>query len=351
MMTTINSCRLLGSLAAVIAGFGFSLPANAVSSCTTPDASVTITTCFFDLTAAPSTTQSPTSAVLNGGIFRVPAIDSELGQGFIVGTGVFQPFLRIQEQGNGSADGIESGFNTDGRAGVGQAAKELDNHDKGGTNWNHSIKLSDIPTITVCDGGGSTGSNCHQYYEFLLDINEQGNDTNAGLSLDEFKLFVAGVGDITGSSAKGSCAPDSTNGGSFALCGATEVYDMDQTPGGDASLLLDYRNFSGSGNGLDLQTLIPVEKFSGVASNSYVYLYSKFGATDQKCKHGSGADYPCQTPGGPLSSAAGKLDYSADAGFEEWSIRKKIPLPATALMIGLGLVMMGLTQRRRPQMV
>ena len=72
------------------------------TSCKTPDSNATITTCFFDLTASPSSTQTPKSAVLNGGIFRVPAYNDELGHGFIVGTGHWDPFVRIQEHGNGN---------------------------------------------------------------------------------------------------------------------------------------------------------------------------------------------------------------------------------------------------------
>src|SRR5438552_2267735 len=100
------------------AALGVVADSRAASSCSTPDLGPSITTCYFDLTSAPSTTQTPVSAVLNGGIFRVPDPNSDLGQGTIVGTGVFQPFLRVQEQGNGQADGSESGFNTDANVSV-----------------------------------------------------------------------------------------------------------------------------------------------------------------------------------------------------------------------------------------
>jgi hypothetical protein len=326
---------------------------NALStSCATPDTSSTITTCFFDLTASPSSTEPPASAVLNGGVFRTPAQDASLGHGYIVGTGVFQPFVRIQETGNGN--NISAGHNTDGRDGVGPAAKELDNHDKGGSNWNHSIKLSDIPTITVCDGGASTGTNCKNYYEFLLDTNEQGNSPNSGISMDEFKLFTAATGDIHDSTG----ADDTKGKTAFALTGATLRYDMDAGPGGDASILMDYRNFSGSGNGVDLQALVPVANFAGVASDSFVYLYSKFGWTAAQCQQNNNQDSPCMTPDGSggggttispknAKTPAGSLNFAADAGFEEWSIRKitRVPLPSTLLLLGIGLA--AVAYRRR----
>lgn len=337
------------------------------SSCSTPDtydptkpitSTNKLTTCFFDLTGSPSSTQTPASAVLNGGIFRVPGQTGDLGLGTIVGTGVFQPFVRIQDQGNAGSNGIniEGGYNTDGRSGVGQAAKELDNHDKGGSNWNHSIQLKDIPTITVCDGGGTTGTNCKQFFEFLLDINEQGNTPNSGLSLDEFKLFTAATGDITADTGY-----DGTTGFSnFQLTGATKRYDMDASPGGDASILMDYQNFSGSGNGVDLQALVSVDNFKDASGNllsgdTYIYLYSKFGWTGNQCQQEKiknnpetwGAS-PCMTPdgttgdgktvaaGGSTRSTVGTLSFGSDAGFEEWSIRTKVPVPATLLLLGVG---------------
>lgn len=336
----------------------------AASSCATPDAnSPTITTCYFDLTASPSSTAPPASAVLNGGLFRVPAQDGALGHGFIVGTGVFQPFVRIQEPGNGNpaSNGIQSGYNTDGRDGVGQAAKELENHDKGASNWNHSIKLSDVPKVTVCEGGGATGNNCKNYYEFLLDTNEQGNSPNSGISMDEFKLFTAATGDIHDFTG----ADDTKGYTNFQLTGATLKYDMDAGPGGDASILTDYRNFSGSGNGVDLQALVPVENFAGVAANSFVYLYSKFGWTDNLCHQNNNQDSPCKTPDGTpgpgksispaiAKTPAGSLNFQADAGFEEWSIRKSlvpshVPLPSTFLLLGIGLA--ALAYRRRPSTI
>ncbi|WP_137936290.1 hypothetical protein [Chitinivorax sp. B] len=323
--------------------------AGAPSSSTCPgtfDASGNVlTTCYFDLTAAPSSTQTtPPNVMLNGGIFRVPDPDGTLG-GMVVGTGVFDPFVRIQTS-KGYAkcqpNCSEQGFNTDGRTSPPGNGTILDNHDKGDSNWNHSITLGQIPKITVCDGGGSTGTNCQQYYEFLLDMNEEGNE-NSGLSLDSFKLYVAGKGDILSNSVTDAgCAPDTSPNGTFKLCdGATEVYDMDNIPGGDASLLMDYTNFSGSGKGVDLQALVPVSNFAGYTADSFVYLYSKFGETGSKCTVAANKSSPCQTPNGALGSKAKSLTYGSDAGFEEWSIRRfsDVPIPSTALLIGLGMML------------
>src|SRR6266550_63300 len=69
------------------------------------------------------------------------------------GTGVLQPFVRIQ------AKPTEEGYNTDGTI-------EFDTKDQAGSNWTHSITLSQVPIVTI---GGV------QYREFLLDINETNN--------------------------------------------------------------------------------------------------------------------------------------------------------------------------------
>src|SRR5215208_2189090 len=66
------------------------------------------------------------------------------------GTGVLQPFVRIQ------AKPTEEGYNTDG-------AIEFDTKDHQGQNWTHSITLADVPIVTI---------NNIQYREFVLDINE-----------------------------------------------------------------------------------------------------------------------------------------------------------------------------------
>ncbi len=328
-----KSLGIFGLLFGMAAGLGSAYAANP---CATPDSgSNPPSTCYFDLTASPSSTPNPTGVLLNGGLFQVPAQDGSLGKGTIVGTGVFQPFVRIQQ--HGANQTIEEGFNTGNTAAKGPN-RVLDDHDNGGSNWNHAIKLSDLSTVTV---------NGHQYYEFLLDINEPGN-YGSGLSLDAFKLYVAGQGDITSYNLTGDL---SSGVPSFQLGGgASKVYDMDQVPGGDASILMDYNNFSGSGNGVDLQALVPVENFDGAAQDSFVYLYSKFGVVDSNCKpNGNYKPSPCLGPDGtPISAHAGSLNYGSAAGFEEWSIRaKQIPLPSTALLLGVGMLALALGRTKR----
>jgi hypothetical protein len=91
-----------------------------------------------------------------------------------VGTGVFQPFVRIQQNGDGNCKRPlhESGFNTDGTA-------RFETKDAGASNWDHSLLLSNIGTDTV---GGV------KYRIFALDINEANNSTDRFLSLDKLQV-------------------------------------------------------------------------------------------------------------------------------------------------------------------
>jgi len=141
------------------------------------------------------------------------------------GTGVFNPFVRIQN------NGTEKGYNTDG-------SPEFDT--KVGT-WTHSIKLSDIPVIN-----GKIG--------FLLDIDQSQGGDNRYLSLDVMKIYLA----------------DSGNLDSYASGLGTLIYDL-----GDNWVKMDNTLFGpGSGTG-DVRVTIPTNP--DWSSDKYLYLYSEFG--------------------------------------------------------------------------
>lgn len=197
------------------------------------------------------------------------------------GTGIIDPFVRIQMNGN------EEGYNTD--------SANLLYDEKRGT-WTHSVLLSAIRTIPI---GGI------DYEEFLLDINEQAGKRSL-LSLDKLMIFQESVPDL------------SVPVGQLASLG-TLAYDLDQ--GRDNWIALEYRLNPGSGWG-DMYAYIPTSLFTG--AGQYVYLYSAFGY-QRGYESGAGfeewaTDPPPPGPVVPLPAAfvLGMLGMGA-AG---WRLRK-----------------------------
>lgn len=222
------------------------------------------------------------------------------------GTGVYDPFLRVQ------ANNVEEGFNTNYGSPydpVGSHSAPLD--DKPGI-WTHDIQMKDLAVKTV---GGI------DYYVLTLDINEPNNYPSSLLSLDELRLYTSATGMRN------------------TLAGATLRYDMDASisngAGGwvDQDVYLDHSLQEGSGHD-DMEVLIPTTFFAGASGNDYFYLYSKFGAT-----------------GGAFGA-----DFQSGDGFEEWSvIRGTAPPPpppsaaepTTLLLLGGGLLGMVAARRRK----
>jgi hypothetical protein len=148
------------------------------------------------------------------------------------GTGVFEPFLRLQK------NGIESGLNTD-------AKNVLSNKDG---IWTHSVLWSTVGTVEI----GST-----YYYPLTLDINESKSKSGRYLSLDVLQLFSGST-------------PNATS-----TAGLTKLFDAGDT------VLLNYALNSGSGEG-DLEVFIPTSLISN--PDGYFYLYSQFGGVGKQYK-------------------------------------------------------------------
>jgi MYXO-CTERM domain-containing protein len=153
------------------------------------------------------------------------------------GTGVIEPFLRIQQK------GTEQGYNSD----VGGN----DPWDTKSGTWTHDLLVSDLIGATI-DGV--------DYYEFLLDINQTAS--NPLLSLNNVQIFTR-TGAITE-------APDS-------LAGLGDLrYNNDVGAQGDTTVQLNFLLNPGSGAG-DMYMYVPVSAFAGALPTDNVYFYSLFG--------------------------------------------------------------------------
>jgi SdrD B-like domain len=178
-------------------------------------------------------------------------------------SGEFGTFLRLRD--NGSR---EEGYNTD--------ARPFQFDQRGDRTVTHSLRLSDIPTVTV---------NGTVYREFLFHTDEGPRRNNQALSLEELRFFVGATGDLTGYSQR-------TN----RLAGRTAVWDLDGA--GNHTVRFNDRLNGTSGKG-DAVVLVPDAAFAGAAATDFVYLYSKFGGRN-----------------------------AANGGAEEWGVRPVTPPPA-----------------------
>lgn len=173
------------------------------------------------------------SGSLNGALFEVGSIHP-------AGTGVFNPFLTIQnspwEQGYNSGSG---NFDT-----------------KREPQWNHEIRFSDLQVTMI---------NNTAYFGFAVDVNEPNGGNRAGISLNGLSLW-------TSATMRTSTSVDSN--GFFNGSLGTLRYDL----GAGNSVLYDDQH-RGSGES-DINIFIPVSLFAGANANDFVYMYQRWGNTD-----------------------------------------------------------------------
>lgn len=174
---------------------------------------------------------APSTQTINGAIFTTIEADP-------TGTGVFDPFLRIQH------NGTEQGYNEDYHLGYTNYFNEkTDPH-------THSVAISSLAPTTY-NGSGS-------YYQFTLDMAQNNSATGRYLSLDSLQLYQS-------STANPNC-------GTNLSCLGTLVYNLD-TATVDNTLNLDDVN---AGNGqADVYVYVPTSGFHG--TSGYLILYSQFG--------------------------------------------------------------------------
>jgi hypothetical protein len=193
------------------------------------------------------------STTINGAIF------AQSSSALATGTGVFNAFLGIQNNGS------ELGYNTGG-------GTVLDDKHLNSAHTT-TVQLNEIGLVDSAGNPTTTGGD-GSYRKFLLDIHQSGS--NPLLSLDALQIYTASASDLLANStltaANGANVPTSA----FTDQGLSLVYNMDGGIAGDVSVQITSEFDAGSGK-FDYVILIPDSYFAGAQSSDYVYLYSAFG--------------------------------------------------------------------------
>ena len=207
-----------------------------------------------------------------GAIVEYAGADSEFYEQIASsdGTGVFEPFLRIQ------ANDDESGYNTDGQ-------EEFDT--KTGT-WTRAILLSEIPVVG-CESLDGSETSAGQCWELLLDLNEINSAAGKPISLDYVEIYKTSSATITGYAGHGA----------GFTSGAETLMFAD-----DTDILFNDVN-QGTGR-RDVRYLVPVEagdipadcQYGSTTCTTYFVVYSEMGLADEPSN-------------------------DSDGGFEEWKVK------------------------------
>lgn len=202
------------------------------------------------------------------------------------GTGVVDPFLTVQNS------PWEQGYNS--------STQNFDT--KRVPQWNHEIRLSDLRATTL---------NGIAYYGFVVDINEPNGGGRSLISLDGLKIFVSPT-------LQNSTSVDSN--GFFNGSLGELVFDL----GANSVLYNDQQHGSGSG---DMNIFIPVSLFAGHSPDEYIYMYQRWGNSD---------------------------DHGTQGGFEEtWLANGVVPIPELSTffpLIGLLVAVFSTHFLRRRQL-
>lgn len=178
------------------------------------------------------------SGTINGALFEVGSIHP-------AGTGVFEPFLTIQN------NGTEQGYNS----GTGNFDTKRE------PQWNHEIRFSDLQQTTI---------NGTAYFGFAIDVNEPNGGNKSDISLVGLSLWTSSTIRTTTSTDSNGNFNGSLGNLRYTLGNNTVLYD-DQHRGSGES---------------DINVFVPVSLFAGAQANDYVYMYQRWGNADAQTEGG-----------------------------------------------------------------
>lgn len=219
------------------------------------------------------------------------------------GTGVLDPFVRLEKDTQGGASpAVEQGYNTDGRLpGPGTPAPFDAKKD---AKYTHALLAAGVPTVDI---GGQT------YWEFLLDINQEGGRTTRFLTLNELQIY-------RGDGLQNTVTEVLSPAGILTDLQSSLVWDLDAGPLGDNQINLDAKIGAPGQGKADMAAYVPVS-----GAGDYLLLYSQFG-------NGFAPNYP------------------NNDGYEDWGVREAgstvVPLPGAVVLGMLGVGAAGLRLRR-----
>lgn len=227
------------------------------------------------------------------------------------GTGVYDPFLTLERQGNGNTEGA---YNTDGHT-----ALYLDQQRP---EWNTRLTLGDLAVVNV---------NNVNYYAFELDANEPSGGTKNLISIDNIRIYTSSA-DNTATVGNTEANLNSLGTLRWAmndpLKDANGDYIIDNWVKLDASFSDTLQQKNGGSGYSDMIAYIPVAAFAGASSSDYLWFYNL-----------NGVHYSADS------------GLAAEAGYEEWrAVVGNVPsVPdggTTLMLLGSALAGLGFVGRR-----
>lgn len=236
----------------------------------------------------------------DGTIFRAAANPTEPA----TGTGVFEPFVRIQSHNNL----LQSGYNTDANE------PDINFNTKTGL-WTHSVKLGDLGVVEY---------NGISYFQFQLDANETGRSDSLQnqIKITDVQIYIGGE-ELRLPENYGGYTGDPFDSSNNSIAGYSPVWVLDGTANGDVDVLLqasicDSNGQCGSGHG-DMDMFVRADYLQGDLDDYFVF-YTEYSG--------------------------------AHSGFEEWRYmaandpRTNVPEPTSIMVLGLGLLGLAGLQRK-----